>query len=89
MQLWFNSSNWKHSSIYETAKAYKEKGFNIVFIPLNKDGSVDTNQLFKEIDNSTVLVSVIHVSNETGAVNDIKAITKRVKEINPRGGRWK
>lgn len=72
----------EHSSIYETAKAYKEKGFNIVFVPLNKDGSIDTNQLYKEIDNSTVLVSIIHVSNETGAINDIKAITKRIKEIN-------
>lgn len=73
----------EHSSIYETAKAYKEKGFNVVFVPLNKDGTINTDLLYKEIDNTTILVSVIHVSNETGAVNDIKAITKRVKEINP------
>lgn len=73
----------EHSSIYETAKAYKEKGFNVVFVPLNSNGTVDTDKLYAEIDNKTAFVSIIHVSNETGAINDIQTITKRIKAINP------
>lgn len=73
----------EHSSIYETAKKYKENGFNIVFIPLNKNGSVNIDELIKELDSTVALVSIIYVSNETGAVNDIKQIAKLTKEKSP------
>lgn len=72
----------EHSSIYETAKRYKENGYNVVFIPLNKNGSVDEELLYKELDETVALVSIIYVSNETGAINDIEKITKTVKEYN-------
>lgn len=75
-------SGGEHSSVYEAAKHLKELGFNVVFIPLNKNGSVDINALEKELDESVAFVSVIHVSNETGAINDIKAITNLVKGYN-------
>lgn len=73
----------EHSSIYEAAKHYKEQGYNIVFIPLLTNGAIDTQKLYKEIDETVALVSIIYVSNETGAINDIKAITKKIKAINP------
>ena len=72
----------EHSSIYETAKKYQEQGYNIVFVPLNKNGSVNVDALINELDNSVALVSIIYVSNETGAVNDIKEITTQVKDFN-------
>lgn len=72
----------EHSSIYETAKKYQENGYNIVFVPLNKNGSVNVDALLNELDNSVALVSIIYVSNETGAINDIKDITTQVKEFN-------
>lgn len=72
----------EHSSIYETAKKYKENGYNIVFIPLNSNGSVNEELLYKELDETVVLVSVIYVSNETGAINNIKDITKTIKQYN-------
>lgn len=73
----------EHSSIYNTAKALINEGYNIDFAPLNADGSVNQEVLFSMIDNKTDFVSLIHVSNETGAVNDIKYIAKRCKQINP------
>lgn len=73
----------EHSSIYETAKHYKEQGYNVVFVPLLQNGKVDEALLYKEIDQTTALVSIIFVSNETGAINNIKDITKKVKSINP------
>lgn len=72
----------EHSSIYETARKYKEQGFNIVFVPLNKNGSVDADALMNELDNSVAFISIIYVSNETGAINDIKEITSQIKDYN-------
>lgn len=73
----------EHSSIYECAKKYKEEGYNVVFVPLNKNGSIDVQALEAEIDETTALVSVIYVSNETGAINNIKEITTKAKQKNP------
>ncbi|MBO5910118.1 MAG: cysteine desulfurase [Clostridia bacterium] len=73
----------EHSSTYNTAKAMINEGYNIEFAPLNEDGTVNQQALFTMIDNKTDFISLIHVSNETGAVNDIKYIAKKCKSINP------
>ena len=73
----------EHSSTYNTAKAMINEGYNIEFAPLNEDGSVNQEILFSMIDHKTDFISIIHVSNETGAINDIKYIAKRCKQINP------
>lgn len=73
----------EHSSIYNTAKQMISEGYNIDICPLKEDGKVDEQILYSMIDDKTVFVSIIHVSNETGAVNDIKTITKNLKRIKP------
>lgn len=73
----------EHSSIYVTAKAMIEEGYNIQFAPLNSNGSVNQEKLFEMIDDKTAFISLIHVSNETGAINNIKYIAKKCKSINP------
>lgn len=73
----------EHSSIYNTAKQMIAEGYNIDFCPLKEDGTLDEEILYSMIDDKTVFVSIIHVSNETGAVNDIKRITKKLKSIKP------
>ncbi|MGN0812698.1 MAG: cysteine desulfurase family protein [Candidatus Coproplasma sp.] len=73
----------EHSAIISTANELKQRGIEIRFAPLNSDGSVNADELLKLVDSKTSLVSVIHVNNETGAINDVNAIAKRVKAINP------
>ncbi len=73
----------EHSAIISTANELKQRGIGVRLAPLNADGSVNVEELLKLIDNKTSLVSVIHVNNETGAINDINAIAKKVKAINP------
>lgn len=72
----------EHSSVYETAKKYKEMGYNIEFVDLNKNGSINEDDLYSKLDENVAFVSIIFVSNETGAVNNIKEITKKIKSIN-------
>lgn len=74
----------EHSAIFSSVNALKEKGIDVRFAELNGDGSVNTDSLVNIIDENTSLVSVIHVNNETGAINDVNAIVKLVKCINKR-----
>lgn len=74
----------EHAAVYESYKALKNRGVEPRFAPVLSDGRVDTDALLSLVDEKTSLVSVVHVNNETGAVNDIAAIAARVKQKNPR-----
>ncbi len=74
----------EHACIYETAKNLASKGLDVRFAPINTDGSVNLSELLSLIDDKTNLVSVIHVSNETGVINDLALISKKIKAKNSR-----
>jgi len=74
----------EHSAIISSVKELKNRGVDVRIAPLNSDSSVNVDELLKLIDCETTLVSVMHVNNETGAINDINDIAARVKAINPR-----
>ncbi len=74
----------EHAAVYAAAAESGRRGTEPRFASLNSDGSVNVSDLLSKVDGKTSLVSVIHVNNETGAVNDIDAISKAVKKINPR-----
>ena len=73
----------EHSAVYNAANELKQRGIEVRFAKLNGDGGVDIGDLLSLVDEKTSLVSVIHVNNETGAVNDIAAISAKVKAKNP------
>ncbi len=75
-------SRMEHAAVYNSALELKNRGHNVIFAPTLKTGAVDIDKLVELIDKDTELVSIIHVSNETGAINDIKEITKKVKNKN-------
>lgn len=72
----------EHSAIFSAANELKQLGIDVRFANLNADGSVNTRHLLSLVDEKTSLVSVVHVSNETGAVNDIIKIAAEVKAKN-------
>ncbi len=72
----------EHSAVYEKAKKLKEKGCDVRIAKLQKNGAVNEEHLFSLIDDNTKLVSVIHINNETGAVNNVDNLAKKCKEIN-------
>lgn len=74
----------EHSAVFATVNTLKERGIEVRFAPLNSDGSVKAEALLELVDEKTSLVSVIHVNNETGAINDINAIAREVKRKNAR-----
>ncbi len=74
----------EHSAIYKSFTELKNRGVEPRFAPVLKDGRVDCDALLSLVDEKTSLVSVVHVNNETGAINDINEIARRIKEKNPR-----
>lgn len=75
----------EHSAVYKSFLELKNKGQTVAFINLNNDGSVDTKQLFEYVKNNRVdFVSIVHINNETGAINDINYIADNIKKINPK-----
>ncbi len=74
----------EHSAVFSSATELSRRGIEVRFAGLNPDGSVNEEELLKLVDEKTSLVSVIHVNNETGAVNDIATISEAVKNKNPR-----
>lgn len=77
-------SEGEHPSVYAKAKALELQGVNVKYVPLNQDGTVNFEILKKCVTNKTAMVSIMMVSNETGAINDIKQINKTIKSINPK-----
>ncbi len=75
----------EHSAVLAPFQELKTRGvIQPRFAPLNKDGGVDVAELLKLIDEKTSFVSVMHVNNEIGAINDVNGIAKQVKAKNPR-----
>lgn len=75
----------EHSAVAAVMTELKNRGIVEPRIAaLNADGSVNVDDLLSLVDDKTTVVSVMHVNNETGATNDIRAIAKKVKEKNPR-----
>ena len=72
----------EHACVYECAKNLKSMGLDVRIATLNSDGTVNVDNLLSLVDAKTCLVSVIHVSNETGAINDLAQISKAVKRKN-------
>ncbi len=79
------TSAGEHSAVSAAFAELKNRGVVQTRIaPLQKDGRVDVEKLLDLIDEKTSFVSVMHVNNEVGAINDINAIAKAVKAKNPR-----
>lgn len=74
----------EHAAVYESAKELARRGVEVRFAKLREDGSVDPEDLLAKVDADTSLVSVIHVNNETGAINEIARLSSAVKTKNKR-----
>lgn len=75
----------EHAAVYKSFLELKNKGNTVVFIDLNKNGSINEDLLYDYVRHNNIeFVSIMHVNNETGAINDINNIAKKIKAINPK-----
>ena len=75
-------SSIEHDCVLNTAKWLGKNGFEVEFLPVDKNGIVDPKEVEKRIKKNTILVSVMHVNNEVGTIQPIEAIGKICKKNN-------
>lgn len=73
-------SSIEHASIYYASKKLDSE---VRYVKVDDHGFIDEKDLIEKIDENTVLVSIIHVNNELGTINDINRLSGLVKEKNP------
>lgn len=76
-------SQGEHPSVYNTALDVLANGYNVEFIGLDVTGQVDFDDFKSKMTKDVGFISVMHVSNETGAINDIVKLVEYAKKINP------
>lgn len=75
------TSAYEHPSVLECFKLFEEK-LDIVYLePTN--GIITEESLLKVLDQDTIFVSIMHVNNETGAINPVKDLCKLTKKLSP------
>ena len=74
------TSKIEHPSVYNPFKSLEEKGFNVVYLNVDECGIINLEQLKKEIDQDTLLVSIMWVNNIIGTIEPIEEIIKIVKQ---------
>lgn len=70
----------EHRCVLESVKAMSQKGFEVIFTPVNPDGIIDIDFLRNAIDNDTLLVSIMTVNNEIGTIQPIEEISSICKK---------
>ena len=77
------TSKGEHPSVFNVMQNLKAKGAQIEFINLQKNGEIDYAHFESLLDENVNLISIIQVSNETGAINDLVKICKIKNKICP------
>ena len=75
------TSSVEHPSVLNAFKQLEEEfGFSLTILPVNERGCVNLDYLKKAMQNDTILVSIMHVNNEVGSVNDIEKMSEIIHQ---------
>ncbi len=73
----------EHASVLAAMQYLEEQGFRVTYLPVDADGILSLDALRDAVTAETILVSMMQVNNEMGAVEPLEEAVKIVKEINP------
>ena len=74
-------STIEHDSILETARDLERDGMDVIYLPVDKSGVINLDVLEKSLNENTVLVSIIYVSNVSGAVQPIQDVANIIHDF--------
>jgi cysteine desulfurase len=70
----------EHKAVLDTCKNLEKHGFEVSYLPVQRDGRVNPEDVRKAIRPTTILISIMYANNEIGVVNPIAEIGKIAKE---------
>ena len=71
----------EHPAVLETVLDLGREGFETVVLPVNPNGIVDIDELAREVDERTLIVSVMAANNEIGVLQPLKPIAERCRAV--------
>ena len=77
------STRIEHASVYQPLSFLENQGFRVTYLDVDREGHIFLEQLSEAIGPDTILVSVMYVNNEIGAVEPVGEIGRLIKEKNP------
>ncbi|MDE1727809.1 MAG: cysteine desulfurase [Thaumarchaeota archaeon] len=76
------TSSIEHDAILEPCKRLEKEGYTISFLPVDRYGFVDPEDLKKEISSDTCLITIMYANNEVGTIQSIKEMVQIAREKN-------
>ena len=70
----------EHKAVLDTMRQLELEGYNVTYLDPEPNGLVDLDKLEKAITDQTILVSIMHVNNEIGVIQDLEKIGKITRE---------
>jgi cysteine desulfurase len=70
----------EHKAVLDTCKRLEKDGFQVTYLPVDKDGRVNPIAVGEAMTDKTILVSIMHANNEIGTINPINEIGEVVKQ---------
>ena len=74
----------EHPSVGDVFTYLKGQGFDVIILNVDEKGYINLEELEASINEETSLVSIMHVNNEIGTIQDIEKIGALIKKKNPR-----
>ena len=73
----------EHASVANPMKFLEEEGFEVIYLSVDQDGVLSLDELKESVNDETILVSLMQVNNEIGAIEPIEEAVQIVHAINP------
>src|ERR1700759_3454975 len=70
----------EHKAVLDTCKRLEKYGYRVTYMPVQKDGLVDLEDLKRAMDDKTILVTIMAANNEIGVVQPVTEIGKLCRE---------
>ena len=71
----------EHHAVLHTCQQMEQFGFDVTYLPVDKDGRVSVSDVLNAVKDETILVSVMMANNEIGTIQPLKDIVKAVKDL--------
>jgi len=74
------TSKIEHKAVLDSCRQLETEGFEVTYLEPNKKGIITANKVLKAVTDNTILVSLMHLNNEIGVINDIESLGNVTRE---------